>query len=142
MGPGPGRLVRLTGAVITSSDEVNIALFFAAMGSVWSNSKSGDYLQERTTIQIIHGMNFPRRNPCKPNPSQATRRDQLATNLHSTQNGGLGILSDIAFHEKAGRSQEVFFCRVAAVAILPSAVVDELFARCKLGVLVSAGAAT
>jgi hypothetical protein len=33
-------------------------------------------------------------------------------------------------------------CRVATVAILPSAVVDEQFARCKLGVLVSAGAAT
>ena len=72
MGPGPGRLVRLTGAVITSSDEVNIALFFAAMGSVWSNSKSCDYLQERTTKRSI------------------------GTNLHSTQNGGLGILSDIA----------------------------------------------
>jgi hypothetical protein len=47
-----------------------------------------------------------------------------------------------AFHEKAGRSQEIFRRRVATVAILPSAVVDEQFARCKLGVLVSAGAAT
>ena len=57
-----------------------------------------------------------------------------------------------AFHEKAGESQvgsfmflcwtKLFFYRVATVANLPSAVVDEHFARCKLGVLVSAGAAT
>ena len=57
-----------------------------------------------------------------------------------------------AFHEKAGRSQVdlfLFFMRklflsaeVATVAILPSAVVSEHRARCKLGVVVSAGAAT
>ena len=47
-----------------------------------------------------------------------------------------------AFHEKAGFSQEISFRRVATVAILPSAVVDEHSARCKLGVLVTAGAAT
>ena len=57
-------------------------------------------------------------------------------------------MSVIAFHEKAGRSQVFCFseklslCRVATVAILPSAVIDEHRARCKLGVLVSAGAAT
>ena len=51
-------------------------------------------------------------------------------------------MSDNAFHEKAGLSQEVSCRRVATVAILPSAVVVEHFARCKLGVLVSAGAAT
>ena len=60
----------------------------------------------------------------------------------------------MAFHEKAGRSQvgsfgfwlvKVFLARrVATVATLPSALFDErfLFARCKLGVLGSAGAAT
>jgi hypothetical protein len=58
-----------------------------------------------------------------------------------------------AFHEKAGRSQvgslvfsldKVFSpSRVATVATLPSALlVSDFFARCKLGVLVSAGAAT
>jgi len=62
-------------------------------------------------------------------------------------------VSVIAFHEKAGRSQVVSFWyllamlflprRVATVATLPSALFDErlLFARCKLGVLVSASAA-
>jgi hypothetical protein len=60
----------------------------------------------------------------------------------------------MAFHEKTGRSQvgsfvfsldTIFvFGRVAStVATLPSALFDErFFARCKLGVLVSAGAAT
>ncbi len=62
-------------------------------------------------------------------------------------------MSVIAFHEKAGRSQvgslvfsldKVFSRRVATVATLPSALLvsDFVFARCKLGVLVSAGAAT
>ena len=63
-------------------------------------------------------------------------------------------MSVIAFHEKADRSQGDSFwyllvtlflpSRVATVATLPSALFDErfLFARCKLGVLVSAGAAT
>ena len=61
----------------------------------------------------------------------------------------------MAFHEKAGRSQvrfhffrwtRFFFSRRVdiTVATPPSALFDErfLFARCKLGVLVSAGAAT
>jgi hypothetical protein len=59
----------------------------------------------------------------------------------------------MAFHEKAGRSQEgsswfvshcFFSGRVATtVATLSSALLDErLCARCKFGVLVSAGAAT
>src|SRR5271165_4963519 len=64
------------------------------------------------------------------------------------------VLSVIAFHEKAGRSQGDSFWyllvtpflprRVATVATLPSALFNErlLFARCQLGVLVSAGAAT
>ena len=50
----------------------------------------------------------------------------------------MGILSEMAFHEKAGRSQvdsfsfsldKVFssFRRVATVAILPSALCDERF---------------
>ena len=63
-------------------------------------------------------------------------------------------MSVIAFHEKAGRSQGDSFWyllvtlflsrRVATVATLPSALFNERlwFARCKLGVLVSAGAAT
>jgi hypothetical protein len=61
-------------------------------------------------------------------------------------------MSAIAFHEKAGLSEVdlfLFFMRKLSlgpsdhpVAILPSAVVSEHFARCKLGVLVSAGAAT
>jgi hypothetical protein len=63
------------------------------------------------------------------------------------------IVSVNAFHEKAGRSQvDSFFfsldkvflpSRVATVATLPSALsMSDLVARCKLGVLVSAGAAT
>jgi hypothetical protein len=56
-----------------------------------------------------------------------------------------------SFHEKAGQCQVGFsfsyqwFFRLsrASVAILPSALFDErFFARCKLGVLNSAGAAT
>ena len=58
-----------------------------------------------------------------------------------------------AFHEKAVRSQVGSFAflldklfslrRVATDAILPSALsMSDWFARCKLGVLVSAGAAT
>jgi hypothetical protein len=59
-----------------------------------------------------------------------------------------------SFHEKAGRCQdgfifflsEVFFrlSRAASVAILPSVLFGEriFFARCKLGVLHSTGAAT
>ena len=58
-----------------------------------------------------------------------------------------------SFHEKAGMSQVGFVflilssrCvsnRSASAAILPSALFYErLFARCQLGVLVSAGAAT
>ena len=64
-----------------------------------------------------------------------------------------GVLSVIAFHEKAGRSQGDSFVflldkvlspvEFATVATLPSALFDERFvARCQLGVLVSAGAAT
>src|SRR6476659_1302270 len=58
---------------------------------------------------------------------------------------------DKAFNEKAGRSQDVskrfvcinfFSAPSCPVAILPSAVIDEHCAGCKLGVLVSAGAAT
>src|SRR5579864_3729867 len=57
------------------------------------------------------------------------------------------VLNAMAFHEKAGRSQEGSFvfsltsfflpCRVAAVATLPphSSVSDFCFARCQLGVL-------
>jgi hypothetical protein len=67
---------------------------------------------------------------------------------------GHGIVVGVnAFHEKAGRSQGDSFWyllvmlflpnRVATVATLPSALFIETlwFARCKLGVLVSAGAA-
>jgi hypothetical protein len=60
-------------------------------------------------------------------------------------------MSVIAFHEKAGRSQvdsdfilfsRFLFWPLAAVAMLPSALSrSESFARCMLGVLVSAGAA-
>jgi len=60
--------------------------------------------------------------------------------------------NDKSFHEKAGVSQDgfVFTCvgclplsQAASVAILPSALfVERLFARCQLGVPVSAGAAT
>ncbi len=64
-----------------------------------------------------------------------------------------GVFGVNAFHEKAGRSQvgsfifivgQAFFSRrVATVATLPSTLsMSDLFARCKLGVLVSAGAAT
>jgi hypothetical protein len=64
---------------------------------------------------------------------------------------GKSLLSVIAFHEKAGRSQvgsfrwtRFFSRRSATVATLPSAVLVSGFVsvRCKLGVLVSAGAAT
>jgi hypothetical protein len=48
--------VRLTGAVSTSFDEVNNAVFFAAKGSIGSNRKGGDYFQQRTTIQLIDGV--------------------------------------------------------------------------------------
>ena len=59
----------------------------------------------------------------------------------------------MAFHEKAGRSQVGTFWfllvtifvprRVATVATLPFALsVSDFVARCKLGVLVTAGAAT
>jgi site-specific recombinase XerD len=63
-------------------------------------------------------------------------------------------MSAMPFHEKAGRSQVgsfffsldkgFFSSRVATVATLPSALFVErfCFARCQLGVLVSAGAAT
>jgi hypothetical protein len=66
-------------------------------------------------------------------------------------------MSEIAFHEKAGRSQgnsgfivsflflsltKFFSRRVAAVAMLPSALSrSDLVARCMLGVLGTAGAA-
>ena len=61
-------------------------------------------------------------------------------------------MSEIAFHEKAGRSQvgsfaffmdKVFLqAEFATVAMLPFALSrSESFARCRLGVLVSAGAA-
>src|SRR5579864_2319479 len=64
---------------------------------------------------------------------------------HYAQNPSM---SEIAFHEKAGRSQvgsfvfslnKVFLLPSRPVAILPSALfVSDCFARCKLGVLVSA----
>src|SRR4029077_9858448 len=62
---------------------------------------------------------------------------------------GVGQFStdEIALHGKASRSQvgsfvvwlsKIFLsCRVAAVAILPSAFSMSVFARCKLGALVS-----
>jgi hypothetical protein len=71
--------------------------------------------------------------------------------------GASASMSEIAFHEKAGWSQgnsgfivsfcsfsqrRVFLRRVATVAMLPSALSrSDSFARCTLGVLVSAGAA-
>ena len=70
-------------------------------------------------------------------------------NKATTPNSSMSV---IAFHEKAGCQVgscvfvcHFFFCRcrVATVATLPSALfVSDLIARCKLGVLVSAGAAT
>jgi hypothetical protein len=48
----------------------------------------------------------------------------------------------IAFHEKAGLSQEIFLCRVRHCRHPSIRSRCEHFARCKLGVLVSAGAAT
>ena len=64
-----------------------------------------------------------------------------------------GVLSVNAFHEKAGRSQVDSVCfswdmifssaELLPVATLPSALLmSDFFARCQLGVLVSAGAAT
>jgi len=68
---------------------------------------------------------------------------------HYAQNPSM---SANAFHEKAGRSQvgsfvfslsKVFLLPSRPVAMLPSALSrSDCFARCKLGVLVSAGAAT
>jgi hypothetical protein len=60
-----------------------------------------------------------------------------------------GVLSEIAFHEKAGRSQVSFLfdtvfpsAELATVAMLPFALSkSDSFARCRLGVLGSAGAA-
>jgi hypothetical protein len=69
----------------------------------------------------------------------------------------MGVLHAKSFHEKAGTCQDGFFfflfflyqrffrlSRAASVAILPSALFGEriFFARCKLGVLHSVGAAT
>src|ERR1041384_6980826 len=76
-------------------------------------------------------------------------RALLAKNRHFTHNDSMSVN---AFHEKAGRSQvdscraslnKVFFSRrVATVAMLPFALLRAIgFARCTLGVLVSAGAA-
>jgi len=64
-----------------------------------------------------------------------------------------GVLSAIAFHEKAGRSQvgslvfslDKLFLRAESPLsppFHPHSSMSDLFARCKLGVLVSAGAAT
>jgi hypothetical protein len=64
-----------------------------------------------------------------------------------------GVLSVIAFHEEAGRSQvssfvfsldKGFLFRRVARCRYPSirTLVERIFARCKLGVLVSAGAAS
>ena len=64
----------------------------------------------------------------------------------------LGTLAT-SFHEKAGECQAGFsffspvgsfrLSRAASVAILPSALFwERWFARCQLGVLISAGAAT
>jgi hypothetical protein len=82
----------------------------------------------------------------------------LTKNPYYTQNPfAARSMSEIAFHEKAGWSQgnsgfivsfcsfsqrRVFLRRVATVAMLPSALSrSDSFARCTLGVLVSAGAA-
>ena len=78
---------------------------------------------------------------------------QLAKYRHYTHHGlALRHLSVMAFHEKAGRSQVdsclawlnkvCFSRRVATDAMLPFALSrSDSFARCILGVLVSAGAA-
>jgi hypothetical protein len=62
-----------------------------------------------------------------------------------------GVLSAIAFHEKAGRSQvDSFVFSLDKILFQPSrccrhpsirTLMSDHFARCKLGVLVSAGAA-
>jgi hypothetical protein len=78
----------------------------------------------------------------------------LVQQQRSWRNIPITLINVNAFHEKAGRSQVGSFVfslgkvfspgRVATVATLPSALLVErlLFARCKLGVLVSVGAAT
>src|SRR5947208_5293987 len=97
---------------------------------------------------------------CRPTGSNLDRQQssQLALNPYYTQNPfAARSMSEIAFHEKAGWSQgnsgfivsfcsfsqrRVFLRRVATVAMLPSALSrSDSFARCTLGVLVSAGAA-
>jgi len=76
---------------------------------------------------------------------------QLEKNRHFTN---YGVVSVNAFHEKAGRSQVEFFILLATIFLFarsPLAAAAMLrfalsrsdrFARCRLGVLVSAGAAT
>jgi hypothetical protein len=51
----------------------------------------------------------------------------MAKNRNLTQVLSAGVLSDNAFHEKAGLSQEIFHHRVATVAMLPSALSKERF---------------
>jgi hypothetical protein len=101
---------------------------------------------------------FPKRHLCA-RPRSVVRLASASVAAKSRVNAGgirpkgeVRVLSVIAFHEKAGRSQVDSFCfsldkfflsgRVATVAMLPSALSrSDSFARCTLGVLVSAGAA-
>jgi len=97
------------------------------------------------------GNQFPSRAPNKStcDPRGRSEDTKLLLNRHFSY---WRMMSVIAFHEKAGRSQvdscraslnKVFFSRrVATVAMLPFALLRAIgFARCTLGVLVSAGAA-
>ena len=82
------------------------------------------------------------------------RCDGLGCRLIDRLGGTVTVVTPFSksFHEKAGSCQDGFsfsyqrffhLSRAASVAILPSALfVERFFARCKLGVLNSAGAAT
>jgi hypothetical protein len=83
---------------------------------------------------------------------------QLAKDRHYTYRAAAGVLSVMAFHEKAGRSQGNSLCEVRSWFFFRDKVTSHAewplspcfhphsrganrFARCMLGVLVSAGAA-
>jgi hypothetical protein len=101
------------------------------------------------TIVRFHSLYAHRDSP----HAAALELPQTVSAMQAWHYKGLGVLSAMAFHEKAGQSQvillvfswgKVLLPPSPTVATLPSALFDErsCFARCKLGVLVSVGAAT
>src|SRR5579859_440967 len=72
MAVGTCGFVRLPRAISTCFDKVKGALFFVRKGRIRTQRKGSDYLQHRTTVELMH-RGVPPNERCNASPSQLVR---------------------------------------------------------------------